>query len=384
MKRFSTSTLLIGGALAVVAGLVFYRAKLAPEPVAAHEMARGPIVGEAMGTGTLEARVKTTIGPRIQERLAQVLADQGDRVEAGQLLARLDDAETQQQVAVAVAALEAARRTAERVAADVERSEAVLALARLDHQRTTGLLTTKAASQADVDKTAESLRIAQADLKRSHAAIAEAQSQVVVAEKTLLYRKEQLAFTEIRAPYDGLVIRRDHDPGDVLVPGASLMQIVSLDELWISAWMDETAIPALATGQAARIRFRSEPSRTYAGTVARLGREADRETREFLVDVRVEELPMNWAIGQRAEVLVEIGRQIDAVVLPQSFLVWRAGRPGVFVYQDGRARWRDVTLGLRGAQDVAVLQGLSAGERVVRPAEGRETALADGQRIALP
>jgi RND family efflux transporter MFP subunit len=337
-----------------------------------------------MGTGTLEARVKTTIGPRIQERLAQVLADQGDKVKAGQLLARLDDAETQQQVAVAVAALEAARRTAERVAADVERSEAVLALARLDHQRTTGLLTTKAASQADVDKTAESLRIAQADLKRSHAAIAEAQSQVVVAEKTLLYRKEQLAFTEIRAPYDGLVIRRDHDPGDVLVPGASLMQIVSLDELWISAWMDETAIPALATGQAARIRFRSEPSRTYAGTVARLGREADRETREFLVDVRVEELPTNWTIGQRAEVLVEIGRQIDAFVLPQSFLVWTAGRPGVFVYQDGRARWRDVTLGLRGAQDVAVLQGLSAGERVVRPAEGREPALADGQRIALP
>jgi RND family efflux transporter MFP subunit len=260
----------------------------------------------------------------------------------------------------------------------------VLALARLDHQRTTGLLTTKAASQADVDKTAESLRIAQADLKRSHAAIAEAQSQVVVAEKTLLYRKEQLAFTEIRAPYDGLVIRRDHDPGDVLVPGASLMQIVSLDELWISAWMDETAIPTLATGQPARIRFRSEPGRTYAGTVARLGREADRETREFLVDVRVEELPMNWTIGQRAEVLVEIGRQIDAVVLPQSFLVWRAGRPGVFVYQEGRARWRDLTLGLRGAQDVAVLQGLSAGERVVRPAEGRETALADGQRIALP
>jgi RND family efflux transporter MFP subunit len=384
MKRFSTSTLLIGGALAVVVGLVFYRVKLAPEPVAAHEMARGPIVGEAMGTGTLEARVKTTIGPRIQERLAQVLADQGDKVKAGQLLARLDDAETQQQVAVAVAALEAARRTAERVTADVERSEAVLALARLDHQRTTGLLATKAASRADVDKTAETLRIAQADLKRSHAAIAEAKSQVVVAEKTLLYRKEQLAFTEIRAPYDGLVIRRDHDPGDVLVPGASLMQIVSLDELWISAWMDETAIPALATGQAARIRFRSEPSRTYAGTVARLGHEADRETREFLVDVRVEELPTNWTIGQRAEVLVEIGRQIDAFVLPQSFLVWTAGRPGVFVYQDGRARWRDVTLGLRGAQDVAVLQGLSAGERVVRPAEGREPALADGQRIALP
>jgi len=384
MKRPSIATLLIGSALTLVAGLVFYRLELAPEAVTAHEMTRGAIVGEVMGTGTLEARVKTTIGARIQERLVEVRADQGDRVKADQLLARLDDGETRQQVAVADAALEAARRTAERVGADLARSEAVLALARLDHQRTTGLLATKAASQADVDKAAEGLHIAEADRKRSHAAIAEAQSQIVMAEKTLLYRKEQLAFTEIRAPYDGLVIRRDRDPGDVLVPGGSLMQIVSLAELWVSAWVDETAIPALAAGQPARIRFRSEPGRDYPGTVARLGHEADRETREFLVDVRVTELPTNWTIGQRAEVFIETGRQADALLLPQEFLVWKAGQPGVFVYQDGRAQWRGVTPSLRGAQKIAITQGLSAGDQVVRPAEGRKTALTDGQRIALP
>ncbi len=384
MTRPSPSTLLIAAALVVVAGLVFYKLKLAPDAVAAHTVARGMIVGEVMGTGTLEARVKTTMSARIQERLAQVLVDQGDRVKAGQLLARLDDAETQQQVAVAAAALDAAHRTSDRVGADLARSEAVLALARLDHQRTTGLLATKAASRADVDKTAEGLHVAEADLKRSNAAIAEAQSQVVMAEKTLLYRQEQLAFTEIRAPYDGLIIRRDRDPGDVLVPGASLMQLVSLDELWVSAWVDETAIPALATGQPARILFRSEPGRDYPGTVARLGREADRETREFLVDVHVSELPTNWAIGQRTDIFIEVGRQTDALLLPQAFLVWKAGQPGVFVDQEGRARWRGVTLGLHGAQDIAVTQGLSAGESVVRPAAGRNTALTDGQRIARP
>lgn len=140
--------------------------------------------------------------------MIQVLADQGDQVKAGQLLARLDDAESRQQVAVANATLEAARRTAERVGADLARSEAVLALARIDYQRKKELLTTKSASQADVDKAAEGLHIAEADLKRSHAAIAEAESQVVMAEKSLLYRKEQVAFTEIRAPYDGHPIRR--------------------------------------------------------------------------------------------------------------------------------------------------------------------------------
>lgn len=384
MKRPSTGVVLLGTAFIVVAGLAFYRLKLAPEEVASHTVARGAIVGEVMGTGTLEARLSTTVGARIQERLALVLADQGDQVKAGQILARLDDAEARQQVAVADAALGAARQTAERVGADLARSEAVLALARLDHQRTTGLVATRAASQADVDKTAAGLRIAEADLARAHAAIAEAQGQVLMAEKTLLYRKEQLAFTEVRAPYDGLVIRRDRNPGDVLVPGASLMQIVSLDELWVRAWVDETATPALATGQTARIRFRSEPGRDYAGTVARLGREADRETREFLVDVRVAELPTNWTIGQRAEVFIEIGRQADAVLLPQDFLVWTAGRPGAFVYQEGRAHWRDLTLGLRGARDISVDQGLKVGDRVLRPAEGRKNPIAEGQRMTLP
>ncbi|WP_373509383.1 efflux RND transporter periplasmic adaptor subunit, partial [Thiocapsa sp.] len=272
----------------------------------------------------------------------------------------------------------------ERVGADLARSAAVLALARLDHQRTTELLATRASSRAEVDKTAEGLKVAEADLKRSHAAIAEAQAQVVMAEKTLLYRQEQRAFTEIRAPYDGLVIRRDRDPGDVLVPGAALMQIVSLDELWVAAWVDETAIPALATGEPARILFRSEPGRSYPGTVSRLGREADRETREFLVDVRVTELPKNWTIGQRAEVFIEIGRQDDAILLPPDYLVWKAGRPGVFVYAAGRAQWRDLTLGLRGPQVLAIAQGLRAGEQVVRPADARRTVLTDGQRIALP
>jgi multidrug efflux pump subunit AcrA (membrane-fusion protein) len=60
---------------------------------------------EVMGTGTLEARVKTTVSARIQERLAEVLVDQGDKVKAGQLLARLDDAEIKQQVAIAEATL---------------------------------------------------------------------------------------------------------------------------------------------------------------------------------------------------------------------------------------------------------------------------------------
>lgn len=370
--------------VAVILGAVVYRVKFAPLAVVAHQVAKGAIVGEVMGTGTLEARVKTTIGTRIQERLVEVLADQGDMVKKDQLLARLDDAEIAQQVAVAEATLAAARSTAERVTADLARSEAVLALARLDHERMAGLLATKTVSKSDADKTAEGLRVAEADIKRSTAAIAEAQGQVLMAEKNLLYRKEQRAFTEIHAPYDGLIIRRDRDPGDVLVPGASLMQIISLGEIWVSAWVDETAIPALATGQPARIVFRSEPGHNYPGTVSRLGRESDRETREFLVDVRVTEMPKNWTVGQRAEAFIETGRQADAVVLPSAFLVRKGDRAGVFVNQNGHAHWQEITLGLTGSGQVAVTNGLDVGATVVRPPDGQKTPLKEGRRIALP
>jgi HlyD family secretion protein len=261
---------------------------------------------DVLGTGTLEARVKTQVSARIQERLAEVLVDQGDTVKKGQLLAKLDDAELRQQVAIAQASFAAAKQTAQRVEADLARSEAVLAQARLDEKRLKGLLASSAVSQTDADKAAEALKVAEADLKRSNAAIAEAQGLVLVAEKTMLHRQEQLAFTQITAPYDGLIIRRDREPGEMLVPGATLMELISLDELWIRAWVDETEMPKLAPGQKARVVFRSEPQKNYPGVVSRLGREMDRETREFLVDVRVEQLPVNWAVGQRAEVYIQI------------------------------------------------------------------------------
>jgi len=260
---------------------------------------------EIMGTGTLEARVRSTVSARIQERLMEVLADQGDTVKAGQLLAKLDDAEVTQQVAIAEASLNAAKRTATRVAADLERSEAVLKQARLDEQRLATLVKSSAVSQTEADKADEALKVAEADLKRANAAIGEAESQVLVAEKTLLFRKEQLAFTRIVAPYDGLIIRRDREPGEMLLPGGALMEIISLKELWISAWVDESFMAKVAPGQKARVVFRSEPGRDYPGEVSRLGRESDRETREFLVNVRVTELPKNWAIGQRAEVYLQ-------------------------------------------------------------------------------
>ncbi|MGH7967905.1 MAG: efflux RND transporter periplasmic adaptor subunit, partial [Limisphaerales bacterium] len=193
----------------------------------------------------------------------------------------------------------------------------------------------------------------------------------------------RLGYTRILSPYDGLVVRRDRDPGGVVVPGSSILKLISTNELWISAWVDETVSAALRCGQPARVVFRSEPNRTYPGQVARLGRETDRETREFLVDVRLNELPANWTVGQRAEVYIETSRKVEVLAVPQAFVHLREGKPGVFVNQSGKARWRDVVPGLRGREAVEVAQGLSAGEQVLRTAGRKQAELADGQRIAL-
>jgi HlyD family secretion protein len=381
LNRSSIRRLLTWLIVAAVAGLGVYKLKFSPMSVTTHTITTGEVRGEVMGTGTLEARVKTTISPRIQERLAEVLVDQGDCVKSGQLLARLDDSETRQEVAIAEATLSSARATVERVRADQARAEAVLRQSQLDHQRSTELLAGKIAAQADFDKSAEALHVAEADLKRSQLAIIEAERQVLTAEKNLLYQKEHLTFTEMRSPYDGLVTRRDRDPGGVVVPGASVLQLVATNEIWVSAWVDETAMAGLKPGQPASVVFRSEPAKRYAGEGARLGREADRETREFVVDVHLKQLPETWTIGQRAEVFIETGHKTGVLLVPPRFVQWRESKSGVFVDDKGRARWRGVSLGMRGSGEVEALEGLSADERIVRVPEGQKQLLSDGQRI---
>ena len=357
--------------------------KLARVPAAAAEARAEPLVVEVLGTGTLEARVKTTISPRIQEHLAEVLVDQGDAVKEGQILARLDDSDIRAQIEVATAALAAARAGVARFQSDEARALAVEKTARISHGRAAELLAKRMLSQESMDKASELLQTAAADVSRARAAIAEAEGQVLTAQKTLLYQQQRLSFTRVASPYDGLVVRRDRDPGGVVVPGGSLMLLIATNELWVSAWVNETAASGLHAGQPARVVFRSAETNAFAGEVARLGRETDRETREFLVDVRVRALPPNWTLGQRAEVYIETGRSEAALAVPQEFIQWREGQPGVFVNEGGVARWRGVALGLQGREYTEIAKGVKPGEQVVRPGGPKQAALTDGRRVKV-
>jgi len=367
---------------AVVAAVVVYRLRYAPVLVDAHVAALATITAEVTGTGTLEARVSAIISPKISGLITQVLADQGDRITKGQLLATLYDGDLREQLEIAKADLAATKAGVDRAAADITSAEATATQARAAYGRDAQLASKKFVSPEDLDKSTQQRDVAEALLKRAQLAKVEIERQVIKGEETLRYYEERVADTKILSPFDGLVVRRSREPGDIAVPGSEILQIISTEEMWVSAWVDETAMASLAVGQPARVVFRSRPEKLCSGTVTRMAPLADRETREFLLDVTVKELPETWAVGQRAEVYIQTAKKDQALLVPQRAIVWQKGRSGLFVNQAGHAQWRNVTLGLRGTESVEIAEGLSAGETVIWLHDPKEKPLAEGRAVA--
>jgi HlyD family secretion protein len=354
---------------AVILALIIYWVRFSPVPVTGQKIASGEIIAEVMGTGTLEARIQTVISSKISGRIDRMLVDQGDRVERAQPLILLDDGELRQQVEMARSAHSASTAAVERVQADNIRARIVLEQVRRDQDRNQKLFAEKVISISNIEKSEMAQSVAAADLSRSEAADSEARKNLIVAQNTLDYHLARLEDTVIKAPFDGLIVRRDREPGDVVVPGSSIFLLISTQELWVRAWVDETEMEKLVPGQEARVIFRSEPGRPFPGEVARLSRETDRETKEFLVDVRVKSLPQNWAIGQRAEVFIKTAGKKDVVLLPARFILKENDSAGVFVEAQGKAVWRPLKIGLSGKENVEILEGLHPGDTVITPVD---------------
>ena len=245
--------------LAGIAGFAVYWVRFSPVDMETHTVATGTVVAEVMGTGTLQARVRTSVSPRITGRLATVLADQGDRVTAGQAVATLDDGDLRQQVEVARAELDVARAGVDRAAANIVRTRAISTQAGSSYLRSVELARGKIISDEELDRATQQRDVADADVHVAQLAKVESEKAVIQSEQSLRYYEERLADTRISAPFAGLVVRRDREPGDVVVPGSTIIEVVSTDSLWVSAWVDETAMGRLAVGQPAR-RSTSTPA----------------------------------------------------------------------------------------------------------------------------
>jgi HlyD family secretion protein len=363
---------------AVAAGAIHWL-RSRPVPVEGYPAAQGDVAAEVMGTGTLEARVQTVVSTKIPGRILDMRVDQGDAVSAGQALLRLDDSEFRQQVEMARSALEAAKATVERMQAEAVRSQAILEQTRIEYRRRESLFTSRSIAANEIDKRKEEMKVAEAEVEKTRAAVVEARKNLVVAQNTVDFHLARLGDTLISAPFDGLIVRRDRDPGDVVVPGTSIFLLISTQSLWVRAWVDETEMQRVSTGQRARVVFRAEPEADFNGRVARIGRETDRETREFLADVEVERLPRNWSLGQRADVFIETARKAGATIVPSQAILRKQGDLGVVLDRGGRAVWQPVSIGLRGRDHVEILSGLSPGDVVVHTRDPER--LPEGRRL---
>ena len=205
---------------------------------------------------------------------------------AEQNVGRLDDNDLKHEVEIEEANVTARKAGVERLQADIVHAKATLKLTTANEARQRRLMAATAVSQEEFDRAVEALAVARAGQSRAEAALAEGGKQLVAAEKALEFRQARLEDAVIKAPFDGIIVRRDRNAGDAgLFQAVPSWLMVATKELWIGAWVDETEMARLRPDQPARVVFRSEPARSYPGRVARLGREADRETRESRVDV---------------------------------------------------------------------------------------------------
>ncbi|MGE0223844.1 MAG: efflux RND transporter periplasmic adaptor subunit [Acetobacteraceae bacterium] len=361
--------LLIGLLLVVAAGGLAWATFGRPLAVqVAQEEKDVPI--RVFGLGTIEARVSTRIGFEVAGTLAEVLADHGDRVPKGAVLARINAASQQARVARAEAGLQSADAQQGRSAAAQERATAQYQQKRSTAQRRRELASYGSASPetAEIAETeaaiAQSeLAVARADLAVAHAALADATANLA-AERTMLAKHT------LTAPFEALVIARHREPGAALAPGEAVFTLIAPDSLWALAFVDEGRSGAIQEGQAAEIRLRSLPGEIFPASVVRIGLESDRATEERRVYVKCHRCPPRPTLGEQVQVEIETGRLPSARLVPEAAVDGFDGATGrVWTIEGGVLQQREMrfiarTLDARLALDPALPAGIAVLTRI--------------------
>jgi len=342
--------LLLGAAMAAIAWFVISR----PLLVNAVRPERGELVVEVFGTGTLESKIVVGMSAKITGKVVEVRVDQGDSVTAGQLLALLENTDFENAARVA--------------AAQCDQARADLAKAKAEAKRRRVLVERNVISREELDTYETAERVAEAQVKNTEAGCGVARAK--------------LADTRIESPASGVVITRNLEIGATVVPGTPIFRIAASTP-WIAAQVDEHATGAVEVGQPVRVYFQTDPALPQPGRVARLGEEADRVTEEREVDVALDRLPENHFLGQRAEVYIETARKDDALQVSRNALVERDVNAGLFVVVGGRARWRQVQIGLKGRTMAEIIGGVNEQDLIVLNPLAGAKPLADGARVKV-
>jgi RND family efflux transporter MFP subunit len=376
--------LLVLLALVAVASAVWYFAFRGPSGLevrttVAREVRSDQAATVLNASGYVTARRQATVSSKFTGRVTDVLIEEGMRVEEGQVLARLDDSNLQPALALAEAQQQSARR-------GVEETQALLTEAVLNFERMQNLVGRELASQAELDRSRALARSLEAQLERKKA-------DVEVADRQVDIYRQQIEDTIIRAPFGGIVVAKNAQPGEMISPVSAgggftrtgIGTIVDMASLEIEIDVNEAYINRVEAEQAVVATLDAYPDWQIPCHVIAIIPTADRQRATVEVRVGFDELDprilpdMGVKVAfQDVAATEDTNSRGASIALPVSALLKAGGRDYIFVVKDGKAERRAVAVAGERSGQVLVQSGLSPGERVIVDAPA---GLADGDAV---
>jgi RND family efflux transporter MFP subunit len=284
--------------------------------------------------GVVEAVNRTTVSAQTQGQVQEILYDVDDFVDKDVVVARLKDTEHRARVTQATAELKSA--------------SARLDQARDEFERVEGLFAKELVSESAMDQATADLKNAQAAFEAADAGLAQA--------------REQLEYTQIRAPYSGIVTQRHVEVGEIASPGQSVMSGISLEELRVIVDVPQSVIPSVRAGKAVRV-YLPDGSDIRADGIT-VFPFADLGSNTFKVRVDLPEDTRQLFPGMFVKTGFVTGEKRE-LVIPEGAVVYRSEVTGVYVLDgEGRVRFRQIRAGRDLGDALVVLSGLTEGERV--------------------
>lgn len=316
--------------LLLAAAGAYWRVSRPPEVATAAPM-RGDAAEIVYATGVVEPRTWAKVTPLLRERIVALCNCEGEPVEKDAVLARLDDRQAQ----ASLSELRARQR-----------------FARADYERVSALLKRRVASEQSLDR---------------------ARSELSQIEALIAGQETKLETYILRAPMSGVVLRQDGEVGEVAEPGTVLFWVGEPLPLLVEADVNEEDIPRVAVGQRAVLKADAFPDRILEAKVDSITPKGDPVAKTYRVRLALpEDTPL--LIGMTVEVNVIVQVSSGALLVPTNAL--RGG--SLFIVENGVARRRDVTVGIRGASNTQILSGLGEAGRVIVPFP---EDLADGAKV---
>lgn len=306
--------------------------------------------------GTVQAFEQTPIFARTSGYIKARYVDIGDHVRKGQLLALIQDPTTEQ-------SLRQAQANVVQLKAQLVLAEANYKLAKANDTRWQDLYKQGVVSKLDADTRG-------ATASTNEASVEAAKANIAAGEATVQSLQEQLSFSRVTAPFDGVVLARNIDNGSLISSGSSntttqMFVVGRADTVRVFSSVPQADAVNVLNSKAAKVIFRELPNHPYTGTIARTSASIDPTSRTLLVEIDLKNdgkiLP-----GMYATLEFNTPHAEPPVVLPTNALVVRTAGPQTYVVgQDGIAHLRNLVLGRDMGNSVEIVSGLKAGENVI-------------------